>query len=203
MPLTSYAIDTFVAQGLSCLEPPELPPLLDECPDHSSWLTAFVLNRMFRSHVSPERTPLACVLLRRAEAAFDEWRLAREALSEVGSSRTVSAYFRTLRHFENLRAALWQCYDFARRTLKSRAFEPRDGSDLQRLNAIYNTFRHFDPSDLPTGELHALRIVNGGLCTVEDSLTFEELVGQLRQIGRIAHAIATGDRGEPSRGGGT
>jgi hypothetical protein len=183
-------MDKFVAQHLSELGPCSLPSIADEFPEHSAWISTFVLKRIFQNHIEESKAALAFVFLRRAEAAFDEWELARRTLAELAREKTASGYFKALRHLESTVAALYQSYDFAR--AGKAYFETRDGSSLERLNSLYNTSRHFDPSKLPPGDLHAVWITNNGLCTRANSITFEELLELLRGTGKLATAISSG-----------
>jgi hypothetical protein len=134
--------------------------LAPEFPERSHWLNQFVLRRIFHDHVVDDRAGLAFALVRRAEAALDEWELACGAVRE--GVRRPSAYFKALRHFESCLASLWQGLDLGRRALGTDLFAKGDGSVFERLNWLYNKARHFDPQSLPAGDLHALWITNDG-----------------------------------------
>jgi hypothetical protein len=188
MPLSHYALDAFVSQELSKLTSCAPKSVASEFPEGSHWLNQFVLRRIFRNHVADDRAALAFALARRAEAALDEWELACEAVGQ-GVQRP-SAYFKALRHFETCLASLWQGLDLERRALNTNLFSKGDGSVFERLNSLYNKGRHFDPQDLPAGDLHALWITNDGLRTREDAVTFEEMREALSLLGRTAQAIA-------------
>ena len=54
---------------------------------------------------------LSITLLRRADAALEEWEFARRTLAELASEKTIAHYFKALRHLENTVAALYQGYD--------------------------------------------------------------------------------------------
>jgi hypothetical protein len=190
MPLSHYALDAFVSQELSKLTSCAPQSLASEFPERSHWLNQFVLRRIFHNHVADDRAALAFALTRRAEAALDEWELACEAVRQ-GAQRP-SAYFKALRHFETCLASLWQGLDLGRRALDRDLFSKGDGSVFERLNWLYNKGRHFDPQDLPTGDLHALWITNDGLRAREHAVTFEEMRDALRLLGRTAQAIAGG-----------
>lgn len=154
MPLSHYALDTFVSQELSKLSSCAPPSLEAQFPERSSWLDRFVLNRIFHNHVAADRAALAFALVRRAEAALDEWELACAAAMQ--NVQQPSIYFKTLRHLESCLAALWQGFDLARRASGTELFLKGDNSAFERLNWLYNKGRHFDPGALPAGDLHAL-----------------------------------------------
>ena len=187
MPLTHYALDTFVSQEMSKLTACAPQSLVAEFPEHSHWLNQFVLRRIFHNHVREEHVALAFVLVRRAEAALDEWELACEAASDV---QNPSGYFKMLRHMESCIAALWQGFEFSRRALQTKLFEKEDGSVYERLNWLYNVGRHFDPQDLPSGDLHRLWISNNGLNSREHSVTFVELRDAIKFLAGMVEQIA-------------
>lgn len=190
MPLTNYALDTFVSQDLSKLTACAPQSLQAEFPERGDWLNQFVLRRIFQNHVSEEYAALAFIVVRRAEAALDEWELACSAATD--EIRRPSGYFKMLRHLENCIAALWQGLDFGRKALHIELFKKGDGSVYERLNWLYNTGRHFDPQTLPSGDLHRLWITNEGLNTREHSVSFEELRAALKTLAGMADKLAGG-----------
>jgi hypothetical protein len=190
MPLSSYALEMFGSQEISKLTACSPTSIATEFPERSTWLNQFVLRRIFHNHVPDERAALAFAILRRAESAVDEWELACDAVGR--GVRTVSGYFKALRHFESCVAALWQGVNFGREALGTSVFQKGDGSSYERLNYIYNKSRHFDPDGLPSGDLHPVWIANGGLSTREQSITFDELREIVGRVARIANTIATG-----------
>lgn len=196
MSLTLCGLDAFVSQGLSALTACQARSLDEEFPERPEWMGEFVMRRIFHNHVSDERAALAFVLLRRAEAALDEWSLA--CSTAKGQLRSASVYFKALRHFETCIANLWQGLDFARRTLDTRIFQAGDRSAYERLNDVYNTSRHFNPSELPAGNLHALWLTNSGVRTEAHEVTFEEIREALALLGRIATNIVNGQNVDPN-----
>ena len=188
MPLSHHALDTFVSHELSKLTSCAPESLGAEFPERSCWLNQFILRRIFHNHVAEKRTALAFVLVRRAEAAFDEWELACEAARQ--GVQHPSQYFKALRHLESCLAALWQGLEFGRNALGTELFKKRDASVFQRLNSLYNFGRHFDPQELPSRDLHALWLTNDGLHSRKCAVTFEEMRDALRLLGRIAQQIA-------------
>ena len=186
--LSHYALDKFVSQELSKLTSCTPLSLASEFPERSNWLNQFVLRRILCDHVAEERAALAFVLVRRAEAAIDEWELACEAARQ-GVQRP-SGYFKALRHLESCLAALWQGLDSGRRALGTDLFTKGDGSVYERLNWLYNKGRHFDPQALPAGDLHALWLTNDGFHSREHAVTFEEMRDAIKVLGRMTDTIA-------------
>jgi len=193
MPLSNFALDTFVAQKLSELTAPTATSVAKEFPGLDAWLTTFVLNTIFRLNLPQDRTALAFALLRRAQAAIEDYDDACGALLlVVERQKTVSQYFRALRKFEVAIAMLYQAFDFGRKALRSKLFEQKDGTPYERLNLIYNDSRHTDVSSLPLGHLHAVWLQNDGIYTHGVALRFGELEDLLREMGRIAEQISAG-----------
>ena len=190
MPLSHFALDTFVAQGLSQLTSCSPASLAEEFPNRQEWLTEFILRRMFNNHVAEDRVVSAFALIRRAEAALDEWELGCTAATQ--NIQRPSVYFRTLRHLEASLAALWQGLDFGRRAVGVDLFARGDATVYERINWLYNKGRHFDQTSLPAGALHPLWLTNDSICSHEHSVTFEEVRDALRLLGRVASRIAKG-----------
>jgi hypothetical protein len=188
MPLSHYALDTFVSQEISKLTACSPLSLEAEFPERGQWLNQFLLRRIFHNHVSDEQASLAFILVRRAEAALDEWELACNAATQ--GVRRPSGYFKMMRHLEGCIAALWQGLHFCIRATGKRLFEPGDGSSYERLNWLYNEGRHYDPQDLAPGDLHRLWISNEGLHSREYAVTFVEIRDALKRLARIVDEIA-------------
>ena len=187
MPLSHYALDTFVSQEMSKLTACAPQSLASEYPEYIHWLNQFVLRRIFHNHVSEESAALAFILVRRTEAALDEWELACAAAQDV---RKPSGYFKMLRHLENCISALWQGLEFCRRALNKNLFEKGDGSVYERLNWVYNVGRHFDPQALASGDLHRLWISNDGLHSREHSVTFSEVRDAIKFLAGMVDKFA-------------
>ncbi len=190
MPLSHAALDMFVSQELSKLTACRPRGLSSDFPDRQTWLEQFILRRIFQNHVAEDRAALAFAIVRRAEAAVDEWELACEVAN--GNVQQASRYFKTLRHIENCIAAAWQGLDLGRRALKSDLFAKGDDSVFERLNWLYNKGRHFDPQALPSGALHALWLSNEAVHSHEHAVTFDELRDAVSILGRLAKQIAEG-----------
>lgn len=189
MPVTHYTLDTFVSQEISKLTSCEPQSLAVEFPEHNRWLNQFILRRIFHNHVSEEHAALAFILIRRTEAALEEWELACAVAQNV---REPSGYFKMLRHLENCIAALWQGFEFCRRALKTNLFERGDESTYERLNWLYNVGRHFDTQELQLGDLHRIWISNDGLHSREHSVTFSELRDAIKFLADMVKKFSSG-----------
>jgi hypothetical protein len=180
-------MDGYVSQHLSKLTSCKISAIAHEYPESEHWLEQFQLRKMFQNHVRDELFPLAFVIMRRADAALDEWELACSAAKN--GLQTPRVYFKVLRHVEQTIAALWQGLEFLRKALGKKLFERGDGSTFERLNGIYNLARHFDPMDLPPGDLHKIWLSNDGIHTNEYQLTFDEFLDTFRELLKFADAL--------------
>lgn len=196
MPLTTYALNTFVAQEFGDLTECKAPPIAESFPQHSHWLDNFVLNAMLRMRLEERTRALAFSLIRRAGAAIEDYEEARLQLAKVvAQEQPVSSYFRALRKLESTSSLLYQAMDFARMATNLHLFKNGDGSPCERLNRIYNTIKHANPEHLPEGHLHTVWITNEGLMCEACLLRFEELHSLLMEAARIAEALASGQQG--------
>jgi len=194
MPLTNYSLNKYVAQELADLKSPIAKSIRGEFPNLDGWISTFVLKSIFHFTLPADRAALAFALLRRAQAAIEDYDEACTALGRVvGRESTVSEYFLALRKLESSIAMLYQAYDFARKALSIKLFESGDGTPYQRLNSIYNRSRHPDVTALPSGHLHPVWLKDDGLYTDGARLGFDELENLLRDLGRIAERTSNGN----------
>lgn len=176
MPLSSYARDNFVVQEYSALTTFDVQPIGPNFTGHKSWLTTFVLNTIFTTDLPSASRALAFALLRRAEAAVEDFDAACAVLSElVAAKKTVSGYFRGLRVLEATISQLYQALEFVRKASGTKLFQKGDGSRYERLNRIYNVSRHGDPQALPAGHLQLVWLRDDGVHVEGASMTFGEL----------------------------
>lgn len=191
MGFSDYALDTFMAQEASSFSwKPE--SIHSAFLKRDTWLDEFVLRRIFHGHVPDDRVALAFIMVRRAVVAVDEWEAMCSAA--IVSLRKPSTYFSTLQHCESCLAATWQGLAFGRNALGRDLFAKGDGSIYERLNVIYNTGRHFDPSALPHGALHAVWLAEEHVRTHTHSLKLVELREVVCTLGRIASEIVSGPK---------
>lgn len=194
MPLTNYSLNKYVAQELADLKTPMAKSIREEFPNLDDWVGVFVMKTIFNFSLPQDRAALAFALLRRAQAAIEDYDDACVALLHaVGREKTIPQYFHALRKFESSIAMLYQAYDFARKALSIKLFEPHDGTPYQRLNFIYNRSRHPDVQTLPSDHLHPVWVRDDGVYTDGGTLRFDELEDLLRELGRIAERISNGD----------
>lgn len=188
MGITNYALDTFVAQDMSKLKHLKINSLAEDFPNADNWLEQFVLRRIFQSHVPDDKATLAFAIVRRTHAAVAEWELASAAA--LGNLRSVGTYFSVLRHLESCISSTWQGLEFARKSMGENLFTKGDGSVYARLHWVYNVSRHFDPEELPQGDLHRTWLSDEAIHTREHSVQFAELRDVIEMLARISYKVS-------------
>ena len=191
MPFTNYALDRIVSQQFSQLTQCNAEEIISHFPHHKLWVTNFILNSTFGGSVTEEERTFSFFFLRRSEAAFEEYEYGRQALNDFINlmPRSPSLYFKALNHFEMVISMLWQAFDMDIKRTNVQRFVKGDGSTYQRLNFIYNHSRHFYPSDISSGFMHAVWLTNNGMNTGSTMITYTEIVGFLTEIGNISEGL--------------
>lgn len=188
---TDYMLDQVISHELSKLTTCNAPEVASRFPKSTHWIGNFTLNSTFGRPVTVEARKFCLAFLRRAEAAFANYELGRQALLEFEESvrdgpKKTSVYFKALHFFEVCLAMQWQAVDLFRRLSKQKPFQKGDGSSTEKLNQIYNESKHYDPASLPAGLLHATWITNEGLNIQGVCLTFAELESLMVDLGQTA-----------------
>lgn len=194
MPLSSYALDTFVSQELSKLTECRATPIAEDFPYYDSWLTTFAATSISKYKIPGDKAALMFVLIRRAEAAIFDYEEARtHLLALMEGKNRISLYFRALRKFESAISMTYQAFDFGRKAASINLFTTGDGSPHERLNLLYNKSKHADPESLPSGHLHIIWITNNGLAADSVELSFNELRNLISEVAGLADKIVKGN----------
>lgn len=86
---------------------------------------------------------------------------------------------------------MWQAFDMIKKLTNENLYSRNDGSPYEKLNIIYNTYRHFSPSDVANqGNLHAIWLTNEGIKTSTHEILCSEISALLIEIGNIANKIS-------------
>jgi hypothetical protein len=216
--LSNYSLDRFVAPHLSELSEKGTQEISAKFPQQQHWLNNFILNSILRTRYAGEAQQLVFNFLRRTEMALCEHENADAHLSRyVGSlaSKTplVSAYFRSLFHFESCFAQSYQAFMLLEKLLQgwklltTRLYEKRDGSVLQRLGTLHGLSKHSEGTmcrgEVPPERTTPLWISNSGIHSDTTMVTFDELAELLSYLGNIADRLSnplpTSAVGNPER----
>lgn len=193
MGFTRHATDLYISEKIGQVTKCGTTPVGMEFPALTAWVSAFGLCVILQDHPPAQNRQFALQFIRRVEMACAEYSRASEYLADLiaGGSGRWSPYFRALYHFEAAISQLYLAYDGARKKIANDYFASGDGSDLDRLNKIYNASKH----QIATAE-QTLWITNDGVCAEDASISFAELEELLRSCAHIANRI-TNQSDEP------
>lgn len=196
MPLSNYALDKFVAPGLSKLtkcNTIDMTGLDDQC-EH--WVVNFVLNSMLRVKVEAPYRAYTFMFLRRAEMSFVEHENGRVALQQyiLSDPKSITRYLRAVFHFESFVAQSYQAFEIVRKWIGQDLFQKSDGSILERLNLIYNRSKHADKAifanQLPADATMPVWLTNDGLQADGAFLAFNDMADILKELSSIAGKLS-------------
>jgi len=160
----------------------------------------FTLNNMARLGLREGVAGLCFALIRRADAAIEDYEDGRNALARFCDERaadgsvSITSYFRAVRKLELAVADVEQSLQFMLRVPGFPRFTQGDGSPRDRLNLMYNSYRHVDPLTLPAGQIHAVWIEDDGIHAVTGAhFTFDELRESICDVSRLAEKLAKGE----------
>jgi hypothetical protein len=190
--LTNYALDKFVAPKLSELTECNIPDMSTHSSQSDSWVGNFILNSIFTFQGNSLFTQYAIYVLRRAEAAFREYRNARLTLFNYvnNQQKNVSVYFEILFHVETCIAQMWQACDATIKFSKGKKlYNRRDGSAFERLNNLYNISR-YGGNNIQESSTVPIWLINTGIESDTVSISFAELAGLLGEIGDWADMLS-------------
>ena len=130
--------------------------------------------------------------------ATHEYRAARSDLLRYidglshGNQRLL-AYIAAVSHFEQCICAVYQAAQIHKKIeelllpndiIGENLFKSGDGSDLERINKIYNVIKHFSAQQA-TKQSAPVWITNYGLQSVDAIISFEELVDNIEALWEI------------------
>ena len=182
------------APYLSSLTECNFPDMSNHDPQSSHWVQNYILNTIFRSRYPDPFHQIAMAYMRRAEACFQEYNLARSALISYfsGPREAVSKYFSSVYHFEQVVAQAYQAYMLMRHMLHNpRLYQHNDESELDRLNKIYNHIKHCDgklsSGAFPEKMTLSIWLTNDGINCSDAKLKCDEFVEMLEDISNGAN----------------
>lgn len=197
--LSSYALDRFLAPGVSGFTKAEIPDMSDYDSESANWVANHFLNSVLRGRRAPRVNALAFNYLRRAEGAFSEHENARRATLDflAAGRQSASLYTAALRHWEFFLAQAWQGYELLRRlpdetrTRPLKVFRDGDGSVVQRLHALYNSMKHVEnrittPGQILDAATVPVWLTDAGIKSTDAALSFDETCAILRDLAKWA-----------------
>ena len=129
--------------------------------------------------------------LRRTEAAFREYEVARQMTLNHLANPNHNEYIKAIGHWEQFLSQAdraWVVFVRGKKVL----FAPNDGSVFQRLNLLYNRTKHLETAinsgQLPPDGTIPVWLTNDGLQAVDGKLTFAEIAEILTDLAKWADA---------------
>ena len=192
---SSGLLDTF-SHNLSSLTECNFVEMSSYDSQSGHWIQNYLLNATFRGRYPDPYHQIVMAFMRRAEAAFQEYELARTALEAYvnGSREAISKYFSSLYHFEQFIAHAYQAYMLSKPLLaEPRTFENGDNSVLERLNKIYNHIKHCDSKlfagNFPENATASTWLSSQEIHCSDANITAPETVEILKEIAEYANSF--------------
>ncbi len=193
---SSGLLDTF-SHNLSSLTECNFIDMSSYDSQSGHWIQNYLLNSVFRGRYPDRYHQIVMALIRRAEAAFQEYELARTALEAYvnGPREAISKYFSSLYHFEQFIAHAYQAYMLSKPLLANpRTFQNGDNSVLERLNKIYNHIKHCDSKllagNFPENATVSIWLSSQEIHCLDANLTSDEIVEALKEIADYANSFS-------------
>lgn len=189
-------LDGHIAPGVSTFTEAEIPDMSAVFKESNFWVGNLFLNSVFTGHFRPPMSAYAYNYVRRAQRAFKEHQLARDAtlafLASAGKS--VTKYTEALFHWECFLGQCWHAYKLLVTAWDGKVFEQGEGSVEERLNSLYNQMKHvescIDNNQMPDGATVPVWLENAGLRSINASLAFMETAEVLKDLGKYADALS-------------
>ena len=193
MPLSHYALDTFVAPKLSKLTACGMPEL------RSNWtiekLPTLTLSQIFTRPMPDRTNRLFFNIVRRVDAATDEYQASRNAILLYTSvpRGSIINYFRALRHTEACLAATHQSMRLAHTLLGDGIDSVFDAVTQNSVRLLYNTSKHLDEriaeGDFLQNAPVAIWLTNSGIESKDHSISFAALNEALETLVLLAEKL--------------
>jgi hypothetical protein len=182
MPLSDFAQDEFVGPFISRFTTANIADMSRCDSEQENWLDNFILNTLAGARPPHPDRQYMFNYLRRTEASFREYSLARQATLEFLGGRSPSRYLRAISHWEDFLSHSYIAIDLLRefaKVDKRGLFTKGDGSTLDRLNYLYNLTKHAGAVDFPTDSTLAIWLENDGLRSQRQPLSFIEISDEI------------------------
>lgn len=186
MPFTKAAVEHFISKKAAEVTRCGASDMQLQEPEYEHWLANIGLSVIFHDFPPEEMRPFAINFIRRINAAYVEYCLARQQVLELvkdGHARW-SPYFRALNHFEIAIGQLYMAMNSVHKKANHKFFESGDGSFEENLNLIYNTGKH----QIAQGEL-PVWFSDTGIHTSNATLLFEEIEDYMLKMAGVVKGL--------------
>jgi len=188
--MTRRAIETFLTQRVEAASKASPTDIALLFPQSDRWLSSLLLSHIFTLAVPAENLPLAIQFVRRAESALKAYSALCSAISQLSQEpKFWSPYFSALSQAEIATSSLYQARFLAAKKFGLKAFEKGDGSELQRLNELYNAIKH-----VPANDKDPVWLSETGIECTASKLSYSEFEEVLGRSAGLAQSISGIDR---------
>lgn len=190
MQMANEAKDKLIAPHISEFTSASIPDAKAE-----EWLRSYIINSSLRGRFEGKHYSYSYTCLRRTEAAFREYSLARDqSLAYLADQQSISRYLMAIGHWEMFLFQSWHSYSALAELFEINIFDKGYGSVLPRLTRLYNHSKHTEElvkaKRYPDGTPLCVWLTNSGLSSATDHLTFEEMCDDiLGDLASLAEAF--------------
>jgi hypothetical protein len=192
-----------VAPGLSEFTSADIPDMSQYDKESAHWINNHFLNNILRGSLQlPAAAAYVYNFLRRAEGAFGEHAVAREATHRFLRSdrRPPSLYASALLHWEFFLGQSWQGYALLLKSIRIltgdkeyKFFSKGDGVVEERLCLLYNSMKHvesrIEKGQILEGASIPVWLTNQGIACTDGLLTFAETAEVLSDLARWSNIV--------------
>lgn len=192
---SSILRNELIAPGAADFTQADIPDMSGYAAESPYWVSNFFLNSAFRARFKAPMHAYTFNFLRRTKYSFSEHHLARKStLAFVGGdSQSVNQYVDALFHWESFLSQAWHAYAVLIKAWDGKAFDSKDGSIEQRLNALYNQMKHVESriynGQMIQGATIPVWLENQGLRSVDEHMSFDETAEVLKDLANYADAL--------------
>lgn len=189
-------LDRYLAPQVSRFTEADIP-ILDELQAVSRhWIGNHFLNSVWRRAHPEGRRQMVFNFLRRADAAIEEYVLAKAATLEFlqGGGQAVRAYTVALHHWETCLERGWLAARLFQKIFGvEKLFDKGDGSHWERLNRLQNDAKHTDArieaGEHPGGSPLVVWMENDGMRSLNAAVSWQEIVDFLHALRLCADIV--------------
>lgn len=189
MPIPKAAVEALASEHVSAVTTCGAADLDARWAGRTAWYSTFIRTAAAGGYRVGNRG-FCLLILRRVSGAIDAYVAARGHVLELVEEKRWSSYFRALTQYEISIALLYQAIVACTKLAGERLFDRQDGSPEQRLNQIYNVYRH-DP--VLEADDQPLWVTDTAISCASASIAFREYEEILEVLAHYAQALAQGD----------
>jgi hypothetical protein len=197
-----HVLNRHVAPGIEKFDAADIPDMSTYDAQCAHWVANYFLNSVLRGSHNLPVGAYAQNFMRRAQGAFSEHAVARDATMQYLASDATSPtlYAKALLHWEFYLGQSWQGYELLRRLIMAatgddgvKIFVKGDGSVAERLWLAYNSMKHVEKriasGQVLDGTVSAVWLSNEGIECTDGCLSWTQTGDVLADLARWANML--------------